>query len=167
MALANADMRPIRFALKSAEHASMTPRVRGIRERYVGNEYWILKKMLYAMTVRSGESPLIVCTSDTGILDVASALRMCPPIWKHVKGSVAMISSLDGLRIPYLRKGIVCFNRGYLLANVASIKHQPDTKANCTVVRVMGFGRAVKMALEDMLVKIEVMYHTAQSTCAC
>jgi hypothetical protein len=167
MALAKADIRPIRFALKSAEHASMTPRVSGMRERYVGSEYWILKKMLYAMTVRSGESPLIVCTNETGILDVASALRMCPPIWKHVKGSVAMISSLDGARMPYFRKGIVCFRRGYFLANMASIKHQPDTKANWTVVRVMGFGRAVRMALEDMLVKMEVMYHTPQSTCAC
>lgn len=39
MALANADIRPIRFALKSAEHANMTPIVSGIRERYVGIEY--------------------------------------------------------------------------------------------------------------------------------
>lgn len=70
------------------------------------------------------------------------------------------MSSLDGERIPYFKKGIVCFMRGYFLAKAARTKHQPDTKANCTVVRVIGRGSAVKMALEDMLVKMEVMYQT-------
>jgi hypothetical protein len=123
------------------------------------------RNMLYAPTVSSGDSPLMVCTRDTGILDVASALRMCPPIWKQVKGSVAMINSLDGGRIPYLRKGIVCFMRGNLRAAAASTRHHPETKANCTVVRVTGWGSAVRMALEDMLVKMDVMYQTAHSIC--
>jgi hypothetical protein len=37
----------------------------------------------------SGDSPLIVCTNDTGMRDMASELRMWPPIWKAVNGSVA------------------------------------------------------------------------------
>jgi hypothetical protein len=106
-------------------------------------------------------------TSDTGILDVASALRICPPIWKQVRGSVAIISSLDGDRMPYFRKGIVCFRRGNLRAAAASSRHHPDTNANCTVVRVTGCGSAVRIAFEDMLVKMEVMYQTPQSICSC
>ena len=109
---------------------------------------------------------MMVCTNDTGIREVASALNICPPIWKHVRGIVAMMSSLEGERIPYFKKGIACFIRGYFLADMASIRHQPETKANCTVVRVMGLGSAVRMALEDMLVKMDVMYQTPQSTCA-
>lgn len=112
----------------------------------------------------NGDSPLIVWTSDTGIRDVASALRMWPPIWKQVNGRVARIRSLEGGRMPYFRKGRVCFKRGYLRANMARIRHQLDTKANCTQVRVTGRGRAVRIAFEDMLVMMEVMYHTPQSS---
>jgi hypothetical protein len=75
------------------------------------------------------------------------------------------MSSLDGGRIPYFRKGIVCFMRGNRRANVASSRHQPETKANWTVVSVTGWGSAVRIAFEDMLVKIEVMYQIPQSTC--
>jgi hypothetical protein len=124
------------------------------------------RKMLYAPTVSSGDRPLIVCTRDTGIRDVASALRMWPPIWKQVRGSVAMMSSFDGDRIPYFKNGIVCFKRGNLRAAAASTRHHPETKANCTVVRVTGCGSAVRMAFDDMLVKMEVMYQTPQSICA-
>lgn len=74
------------------------------------------------------------------------------------------MSSLDGERIPYFRKGNVCFIRGYFRAKAARTKHQPETKANCTVVRVMGLGRAVRMAFEDMLVKMDVIYQIPQST---
>lgn len=119
------------------------------------------RKMLYAPTVRRGERPLMVWTKETGILLVASALSKCPPIWKHVSGRVAIIRSLDGDRIPYFRNGIVCFMRGYFRARAASSRHQPDTKANWTVVRVTGCGRAVRITLEDMFVKMEVKYQTA------
>lgn len=77
-----------------------------------------------------------------------------------------MTSSLEGGRIPYFKKGIVCFKRGNFLASMPSIRHQPDTNANCTVVRVMGLGSAVRMALEDMFVKMDVMYQAPHSTCA-
>lgn len=163
IALAKAMTRPRKLALKSAEHAKITPSVRGINDRYVGTEYEIPKKKRYARTVMSGDSPLIVCTKDTGILDVASALRMCPPIMNAVRGSVATIISLCGRRIPYFRNGIVCFMRGYRLAKAANIMHHPETNANWTVVRVIGFGSAVRMVFEDMFVKMEVMYQTPQS----
>jgi hypothetical protein len=78
-----------------------------------------------------------------------------------------MIRSFDGERIPYFKKGIVCFKRGYFLASIAITRHQPDTKANCTVVRVMGRGSAVRMAFEDMFVKMDVIYQTPQSICTC
>lgn len=108
----------------------------------------------------------MVWTSETGIREVASALRMCPPIWKQVRGSVARMSSRDGERIPYFRNGIVCFMRGNRRASAASRRHHPDTNANCTVVRVMGWGSAVRIVLEDMFVKMEVMYQTPQSSCS-
>jgi hypothetical protein len=57
-----------------------TPKVRGIKDRYVGVEYLMLRKIRYASTVRSGESPLMVWTSETGIRDMASELRIWPPI---------------------------------------------------------------------------------------
>jgi hypothetical protein len=115
------------------------------------------------MTVMSGDSPLMVWTNDTGILDVASALKICPPIIKLVRGSVAITISLCGRRIPYFKNGIACFMRGYRFASAASMMHHPDTNANCTVVSVIGFGSAVRIAFEDIFVKMEVMYQTPQS----
>jgi hypothetical protein len=78
-----------------------------------------------------------------------------------------MMSSRVGGRIPYFNTGIVCFNRGYLRARAARNKHQDDTKANWTTVSVMGLGSAVRMALEDVLVEMEVMYHTPHSIYLC
>lgn len=73
------------------------------------------------------------------------------------------MSSLDGLRIPYFKNGIVCFMRGYRRATAAESKHHPDTNANCTVVSVTGCGSAVRMTFDDILVKMDVKYHIAQS----
>lgn len=75
--------------------------------------------------------------------------------------------SLCGRRMPYFKNGIVCFMRGYRFAKAANIIHQPETKANWTVVRVMGLGSAVRIVLEDMFVKMEVRYQTPQSACDC
>lgn len=69
--------------------------------------------------------------------------------------------------MPYFRNGIVCFSRGNRRAAAAITRHHPDTKANCTVVRVTGWGSAVRMVFEDMLVKIEVMYQIPQSIYSC
>jgi hypothetical protein len=40
--------------------------------------------------------------------------------------------------------------------------HQKDTSRNCITVSVMGFGNAVKIALEEVLVRIEVAYQILQ-----
>lgn len=40
--------------------------------------------------------------------------------------------------------------------------HSPETKRNCTRVRVTGIGSAVKMALEDVFERMEVPYQTPQ-----
>lgn len=41
--------------------------------------------------------------------------------------------------------------------------HQNDTSRNCTMVKVTGFFSAVKIALDDAFVMIEVVYQTPQS----
>ena len=38
--------------------------------------------------------------------------------------------------------------------------HQNETSMNCTMVKVTGFFNAVKIALDDAFVMIEVVYHT-------
>lgn len=45
----------------------------------------------------------------------------------------------------------------------ANVKHHDDTQANCTIVRVIGFGKAFNIVLEDVLVRAEVMYQMIQS----
>lgn len=121
------------------------------------------KKARYAKTVMSGESPLIVCTSDTGIRDMASEFRMCPPIWNAVSGSVAMMMSLLGFRIPFLSTGMSSRTVALRLASHEKKIHQNETSKNWTMVRVTGLGRAVRMALDEVLVMMEVKYHTPQS----
>jgi hypothetical protein len=115
------------------------------------------------MTVKSGDNPLIVCTRDTGIRDVAAELQRWPPTWNMARGRVVIMRDLLGGRIPYFSTGIDCFSRGYLLARAAKKRHHDDTKANCIKVRVKGFGSAVRIALEEVFVKIEAMYHMPQS----
>lgn len=43
--------------------------------------------------------------------------------------------------------------------------HHIDTNANCTTVRVTGFGRAFRMDFEDVLVTAEVKYQMRQRVC--
>lgn len=118
------------------------------------------KKIRYAVTVISGERPLIVCTSDTGIRDIASEFRMWPPIWKAVSGSVAMTISRFGRRMPFFRTGSRSRTVELCLASQERNMHQKETRRNCTMVRVTGRGRAVKMAFEDVFVRIEVPYQS-------
>lgn len=115
------------------------------------------------MTVIRGESPLIVCTRDTGIRDIASEFNMCPPIWNAVKGNVARMISLFGRRIPFFKTGKVFRMKALRLASHDRKRHQKDTRRNCMMVRVTGFGKAVKIALEDVLVRMEVAYQKAHS----
>lgn len=61
---------PRKLVEKSVEQANITPKVRGIKDRYVALAYLIPRKKRYARTVNRGDRPLMVCTSDTGIFDV-------------------------------------------------------------------------------------------------
>lgn len=42
-------------------------------------------------------------------------------------------------------------------------RHQKETRANCMVVRVTGFGSAVRMALEEAFERIDEQNQTPQS----
>ena len=103
----------------------------------------------------SGESPLMVCTSETGMRAMASEFKICPPIWKAVKGKVAMMMSLFGLLMPFLRTGTALRTVAFRFASQERKMHQSETRKNCMTVRVIGWGRAVRMALEDVLVRID------------
>jgi hypothetical protein len=47
----------------------------------------------------------------------------------------------------------------------ARTKHHDETEANWTIVKVAGFGNALRIDLEEVLVRAEVMYQTMQRTC--
>ena len=66
--------------------------------------------------------------------------------------------------MPFRRAGIAVFRRGNILASHARKRHQPETKANCIIVSVIGLGKALRMDLEDVLVKAELKYQTRQRT---
>lgn len=74
----NAAAIPKKLDEKSVEQASITPTVRGIRDRYVALAYLIPRKTRYARTVKRGDNPLIVCTRETGIFEVEYELNRCP-----------------------------------------------------------------------------------------
>ena len=71
--------------------------------------------------------------------------------------------SLLGLRMPFLRKGAISRTVRLCLATQDRNIHQNETSMNCTMVKVTGFFNAVKIALDDAFVMIEVVYHTPQS----
>lgn len=62
--------------------------------------------------------------------DMASDVRICPPIMKPVSGRVVRISSLLGGRMPFLRAGMWSFKLGYTLDNQLRKRHHDVTKAN-------------------------------------
>jgi hypothetical protein len=88
---------------------------------------------------------------------------MCPPIWKAVRGRVAMMMSLLGRRMPFLSTGRAFRTAELLFASAEKKTHQMETRRNCTTVRVTGFGRAVNMALEEVFVRMDVPYQKAHS----
>lgn len=70
---------------------------------------------------------------------------------------------LDGGRMPFFSAGIDLFRMGKTEARYAMMRHQMETDANCTIVNVTGFGKAVNIDFEDVLVSADVMYHAMQS----
>ncbi len=76
-----------------------------------------------------------------------------------------MMRSLLGGLISCLRTGISVRKEWYLRASAAEKKHQDDTKANCIRVRVTGFGKAMRMDLEDVFDMMDVAYQIPHRNC--
>jgi hypothetical protein len=95
--------------------------------------------------------------------DMASEVRIWPPIIKPVRGSVVMISSLVGLRMPFLKAGMWSFKLGYTLDIQLRNKHHDETQKNCMTVSVTGFGKVFKIWPADVFASMEVRYQMAQS----
>ncbi|KAI5296850.1 hypothetical protein KEM56_005289, partial [Ascosphaera pollenicola] len=163
IAATNAHSIPYQFVEKSVEHASITPTVSGISDRYVLRAYRIPKKKRYASTVNSGDNPLMVCTSETGMAAIDNALKICPASEKHASGSAVMQTSTVGYLIPFFSAGTLCRTIGNRCARYANSKHQNDTNANCISVSVMGRSSALRIDLDEVFVSADVMYHTTHS----
>lgn len=67
--------------------------------------------------------------------------------------------------MPFLSAGILLLNKGNTVDRYTSKRQDNGTNANCTIVRVTGFGRAFKMDFEDVFVTAEVMYQMRQRIC--
>ena len=104
----------------------------------------------------------MVWTSETGMRLMASELRIWPPIWKAVRGRVVMMSSREGLRIPWRSTGIELRRGGWMRAAQDSNRHHEHTNMNWIRVKVTGLGKAVRMAFDEVLDMIEVVYQMAQ-----
>ena len=68
--------------------------------------------------------------------------------------------------MPFFSAGIL-LSDGTTVERYANTKHHIDTKANCTAVRVIGFGRALRMDFDDVFVTAEVMYQIRQRNYRC
>ena len=68
-----------------------------------------------------------------------------------------------GLLMPFFRTGTAFRNDAFFFASHERKIHQKDTSMNCMIVNVTGLGRAVKMAFDDVFVRIEVAYQKPQS----
>ena len=55
---------------------------------------------------------------------------------------------------------------GKMLASQARIIHRDETKANWTSVRVAGISKALRIDLDDVLVRAEDVYHSKHSICS-
>jgi hypothetical protein len=75
-----------------------------------------------------------------------------------------MMISLLGLLMPFLRTGMALRILGFRLANQDKKRHQKETRKNCMIVSVMGRGRAVRMAFEDVFVRIDAENQAQHST---
>lgn len=100
----------------------------------------------------------MVCTKDTGILFVAIELAICPPTWKNARGAVVTITCLLGNLNPPCSPGIALPTTGIHLESTPSVTHQPATNPNCTIVRVTGRGKALRMLLDEVFDSAEARY---------
>jgi hypothetical protein len=80
--------------------------------------------------VNNGDSPLIVWTKETGILDVAYELKRWPKSWKIESGKAVYITSHDGGLSPFRNAGIDRFNDGNTEVRPVNTIHQAKTERN-------------------------------------
>lgn len=64
--------------------------------------------------------------------------------------------------MPFRKTGRALRRGGWMRASQLRNRHQPQTNMNCTSVRVTGLEKAIKIALEDVLDKMDVAYQMAQ-----
>ena len=64
--------------------------------------------------------------------------------------------------MPCLRAGTALRIMGEMRAMCAKKTHQRETKANWTIVKVIGLGYAFSMDFEDVLVNAELKYQIKQ-----
>ena len=64
--------------------------------------------------------------------------------------------------MPYLRAGTVFRMAANRCARFAKSRHHSDTNANWTTVRVIGFGNALRIDLDEVFVRAELRYHVWQ-----
>lgn len=106
---------------------------------------------------------MMVCTRDTGIFDVALELSRWPVIWNPARGRVVRMTSLDGYLMGCFRAGIEVRIRGNLDASHENSKQYTATKANCSIVRVAGLSKAVRIDLDEVFVRAEDQYQVTHS----
>lgn len=70
--------------------------------------------------------------------------------------------SLFGLRMPFFNTGRASRTATLRLASHERKIHQKDTSINWTTVKVIGFGRAVRIAFDEVFVRIEDAYQKLQ-----
>jgi hypothetical protein len=65
--------------------------------------------------------------------------------------------------MPFLSAGTALLSAGNREARYAEKMHQKETKANCTIDRVIGFENAFRIDFEEVFVRAEVKYQTTNS----
>jgi hypothetical protein len=65
--------------------------------------------------------------------------------------------------MPFFRAGMVLLSEGKSEASHAENMHQNETKANCTIDNVIGLEKAFRIDLDEVFVRAEVRYQTANS----
>lgn len=68
--------------------------------------------------------------------------------------------SLLGRRMPFFNTGIASRKVVLCLASQDRKTHQKETSRNWITVKVTGFGNAVRIAFEEVFVRIDVAYQT-------
>ena len=68
--------------------------------------------------------------------------------------------SLSGFLIANFKTGRALRTEALCRASHEPKIHQEQTKRNCTIVRVMGLGKAVRMAFEEVFDRIDMAYQT-------